>query len=151
MEWANELQRGILHEYVEGVQEDSSPEAKKALRKRIAKKWELSASTVQAVVDLMAVEGVEKVKNPKYHRGEKTYQPINYHREMKEMKQRLGDLEGKFNYILERIEQVLDDGATMAIHLQQLRNVGRQLTKRGANMPELPLEGIVGKGILTRG
>ena len=37
---------------------------------------------------------------------------------------KLGALEGKFDYLLDGVQKILEDGETMVIHLQHLRQLG---------------------------
>jgi transposase len=130
MEWANNLQKAVITEWLEGIQKDSSSEAKRKLRLRIAKKYDISAWTVQGIIKLMATEGLERQKVKRTSGLGSRYEPTNYHELVKGLKERVRTLERNFEYVLEGIERIAQARQSYEIHLQQLQTIGKRLKGR---------------------
>lgn len=131
MEWANNLQKAVMTEWLEGIEKDSSPEAQRKLRLAIGKKYSITVGMVQGIVWLMATEGLKRVDPRGTGKAAgKTFEPIDYHELVKGLKGRVEALERRFEYVVEGIENVLKDGQTFAIHLQQLQTIGRRVGQR---------------------
>ena len=141
MEWANNLQKAVIQEWLEGVQRNSSPEAKRKLRKEIAEKYEITIGMVQGIIRLQATEGLQQVNKQDHgeYRGH-SYEPINYHELVNGLKERIKTLERNFEYILEGIERIAQARQSYEIHLQQLQTIGKRLKGRSvADLGEWPL------------
>ncbi len=130
-----------MTEWLEGIEKDSSPQAQRTLRLAIGKKYNITAGMVQGIVRLMAMEGLKRVnKKGKGITEGKTFEPLNYHELVNGLKQRVEALERRFKQIVEGIENVMEDGQTFAIHLQQLQKIGRRvgMQRRGIDAIDLP-------------
>ena len=128
--WSNEIQRAVIEEWTEGCQEAEGPQALRVLRKQIAGKYGLNAHIIQAIIELGATEGLSRVKSEANLTDGHSWEPINYHELSGDLKERTKNLERKFEYLLDGIEKVLTDGDTMAIHLGNLRQMGKWMKKR---------------------
>ena len=53
------------------------------------------------------------------------WEPINYHEPIGDLQERVKGFERKLDYLLDGVAKVLEDGETMAIHLQHLGQLGR--------------------------
>ena len=135
MEWANNLQKAIMTEWLEGIEKDSSKEAKRKLKLEIGKKYDITMGMVQGIVWLMATEGLKRVNSKRSAKAEgKTFETIDYHELVNGLKQRVEALERRFKQIVEGIENVMEDGQTFAIHLQQLQKIGRRVGMERRNV-----------------
>jgi len=141
MEWANNLQKAVMTEWLEGIEKDSSPEAKRKLKLEIGKKYDITMGMVSGIVQLMATEGLKKVhKKGGGKREGKTFEPFNYHELVKGLKERVEALERRFKQVVEGIENVLEDGQTFAIHLQQLQKIGRRVGMQRREIDAIDLQ-----------
>jgi hypothetical protein len=132
MQWNNEIQRSILGEWMDGVDKCRTDQQRRGLRKRIAKKYGLTIYMVQGIIELGALQGLNQIKGNGEMHGGGRYEPINYHELVKGLEERVAALERKFNYLLEGIDRVIEDGETMRIHVQHLRGIAKWARKRDA-------------------
>lgn len=130
MEWANNLQKAVIKEWLEGVQKDSSIEAQRKLRLRIGKKYDISAWAVKGIVQLMATEGLERQRVKRANGLGSSYQPINYHELVEGLKERVRTLERNFEYVLEGVERIAQARQSYEVHIQQLQTIGKRLRGR---------------------
>lgn len=130
----NSLQRGITHEWFEGIRKDDSPKGKRRLKKTLAQKYDLTMAMIEGIVKFAAVEGMERIKTQsnRYYKDGHNWQPIDYVELIGDLEQRVGNLERRLEYLVEGVERVLEDGQTFAIHLQQLHAIGKNLGIRKA-------------------
>ena len=132
MRWNNAIQKAIIEEWTEGVQSARGPRARQTLRKRLGKKYGLSIHLIQGIIELGAAQGLNRMSVEAEKQDGRRWTPINYHELIGDLKERVEALERKFDYLLDGIQKVLDDGETMAIHLQHLRQMGRWMKGRKA-------------------
>ena len=146
MEGMNRLQRAIAQEYLDGVQRDSSPEAKKALKKRIGKKYDVSLFMIDGLLRLAAVEGLtRKSSNPKRYKRGYAYVPVNYNQLVADLTKRIERLEYEFKEILQQQQGVFEGISETAVHLHQLSLARyRVLGREAEEPPKLPFFEIKG-------
>lgn len=142
--WTNQIQEAVIQEWMKGCQEGEGTQDIQALRNGIAKRYGLTVSAVRGIVELGATEGLSRTRSEAHLTDGHSWEPINYHELVGDLKERTRTLERKFEYLLDGIEKVLTDGETMAIHLGNLRQMGRWMKKRDAldmrEMTRAPLD-----------
>jgi hypothetical protein len=142
--WNNEIQEAVIEEWTEGCQEAKGRQALRILRKRIAEKYALNTHAVQGIIELGATQGLSRVKSEANKTDGHSWEPINYHELVGDLKGRVRVLERKFEFLLDGIQKVLEDGEAMTVHIAHLRKMGKWMKKRDAldmeEMTRAPLD-----------
>ena len=107
MQWNNAIQKAVIEEWTEGVQQAKGPRAKIILRRRIAKKYELPVYVIRGIVELGATQGLNRVGGGEMQAGRK-WEPINYHELIGNLKEQVATLKRQFEYLLEGVEKAVE-------------------------------------------
>lgn len=128
----NNFQEAIAQEWLERIRKDSSPEGKRKLKKGLAEKYDLTMSMIEGIVRIMATQGLKRAITDSLGRDGSRWDPVDYDEMVDDHENRIKDLERRFEYLIEGVERVLEDGQTFAIHLQPLHTIGKHLGIRRA-------------------
>jgi len=125
MEWNNELQKAIIQEWTEGVQEATTDRARRGLRKRIATKYGLGIYLVQGVIELVATQGMTRTGNGTIQGG-RTWKPVDPVEWLESLEEWISAIERRQNHIDDGIVKVLDSVESTAIYMSQLRKISQR-------------------------
>jgi len=143
-----DYQKMILSEYKRGMEKAKGPKEKKNLTRAIAERFDLTMGMVEGIAELGAVDGLQRTETSNL-RASARWEPVDYGAMVEDHKLRLSHLEKKVEWLCGAIEQVLEDGRTMAMHTASLGRVAKTIRGRQAidlekvrEIPEIELKAV---------
>ena len=129
MQWNNAIQKAIIEEWTEGVQQAKGPQARRILRKRIAEKYELPVYVIQGIVELGATQGLNRTGGGEMQDGRK-WEPINYHELVGDLKEQVATLKRQFEYLLEGVEKAVEAERAKQDYNRKLLQMARWMRRQ---------------------